>query len=93
MFSLSPASPLEGLKRDGEKTEYWKYIRAVASLFLSISSLMFMSSADSGTTPALHPVLSSTSSISCSGLQHPSCSSAVREDGVGHTLSQANNGL
>lgn len=93
MFSLSPASPSEGLKRDGEKTEYWKCIQAVASLSLSISSLSFTGSPDSGTTPPLHPVLSSTSSSAAVGYSIPAAALLVGQDRLGHTLSQADNGL
>lgn len=87
MCSLSPAFPLEGLKRDGGKTEYWKYIQAVAA-FLFPFPLTFMGSPDSGTTPPLHPVLSSTSSPAAVGFSIPSAALLVGQDMLGHTLSQ-----
>lgn len=76
MFSLSPASPLEGLERDEEKIEYWKCIQAVASFSHSISSVIFMGNPDGATSPSTAPSAFQHILISYSELQHPSCSSA-----------------
>lgn len=75
MIDLSPASPLEGLKRDREKTEYWKYIQAAASLSLS-TSFHIHGQPRWWDHPCVTPRSFQHILVSHSGLQHPSCSSA-----------------